>query len=371
MKYLLHVLSYLCILTTVVSCDKFTDIHKEYIEEGEIIYAVKPDSVVFIAGKERLMMRLWMENGQNIKEVIVSWNSGQDSMVLPMKLNPGRDSIDVPLNDLEEKSYSFNIYTMDNFGHRSLTYTTFGTTYGDTYAGTLQNRRVKKVSLTEQTGVVDWFAKAEGMIFNEVRFINRRGTDTIVRFHADSFWVHMDVAGSAEFQYRSLYIPEAEAIDTFTTAWTLSAEKFPEFFTYDRSTWKVLSVSDETASDGGGKNTLIDGNLGSYWHSQWDPNDVDPPHWAIIDMKSVKNIAYFTIYRRGGNTDAKTAQFFLGNTSDPNGVWTLAGEGVFGSGDMLRVDNTGNASGRYLKINLPDSNRPPFTAIAEVYAFGK
>ncbi len=46
------------------------------------------------------------------------------------------------------------------------------------------------------------------------------------------------------------------------------------------------------------------------------------------------------IYRRGGNTDAKTVQFYLGDSSGPNGTWALAGEGVFGSGDMLNVDNT-------------------------------
>ncbi|WP_346319180.1 DUF4998 domain-containing protein [Chitinophaga sp. YIM B06452] len=368
MKYIQHVFLYLCLLVALASCDKFTDVHKEYIQGGEIIYAVKPDSVVFIAGRERLMMRLWMENAQNIKEVIVSWNGGQDSMILPMTLKPGRDSIEVLLNGLEEKAYSFNIYAMDNFGHRSLTYTQFGATYGATYAASLQNRRIKAISLSETAGLIEWFAPAEGMILNEVKFVNRRGTDTTVRFSGASFSVGIDAPGSTEFQYRSLYIPQSESIDTFYTAW--GTDKLPDFYSIGRGDWKVLEVSDETASDGGGKNTLVDGDLGSYWHSKWDPN-TPSPHWAIIDMATVKNISYFSIYRRPGNTDAKTVQFFLGNSSDPNGAWSLAGEGVFGSGDMLNVDNTANVTGRYLKIYLPDSNRPPFTSIAEIYAYGK
>lgn len=368
MKYILHVFSYLCILTVAASCDKYTDIHQEYIRGGEIIYAVKPDSVVFYAGKERLKMRLWMVNGQNIKEAVIAWNGGQDSLVLPLKLQMGLDSIDLTLNDLEEKSYSFNIYSMDNFGHRSLVYTAFGTTYGNNFAATLQNRRIKSMSLTETEGSIEWYAPAEGMILNELRFINRRGTDTTVRFPADAFTFAIDAPGGTEFQYRSLYIPEAEAIDTFPSPWATA--KLPDFYSINRADWQALSVSDETASDGGGKAALIDGNLGSYWHSQWGPN-TDPPHWAIIDMATVKNIAYFSIYRRSGNTDARTVRFFLGDSPDPNGTWTLAGEGVFGSGDMLNVDNTNNATGRYLRIFLPDSNRPPFTAIAEVYAFGK
>ncbi len=50
MKNILNYLSILCILATVASCDKFTDVHAEYIKGGEIIYAVKPDSIVFVAG---------------------------------------------------------------------------------------------------------------------------------------------------------------------------------------------------------------------------------------------------------------------------------------------------------------------------------
>ena len=368
MKYILHVFSYLCILTAVASCDKFTDIHKEYIEGGEIIYAVKPDSVVFIAGKERLLMRLWMENAQNIKQVVVLWNSGQDSLIVPMVLKPGRDSIEVLLNGLEEKAYSFDIYALDNFGHRSLNYTQFGAAYGATYTASLQNRRIKSISLTETEGKIEWFAPAEGMIINEIKFINRRGTDTTVRFPASSFDVAIDAPGSTTFKYRSLYIPEDEAIDTFATAW--GEDKLPDFYTIDRSGWEAIAVSDETASDGGGKDALVDGDLGSYWHSQWGPN-IPSPHWAIIDMIAAKNIAYFSIFRRSGNTDAKTVQIYLGNSSDPNGAWTLAGEGVFSSGDMLDVSNTAQATGRYLKIYLPDSNRPPFTAVAEIYAYGK
>jgi hypothetical protein len=367
MKYILHAFSFLCILACA-SCDKFTDIHKKYIEGGEIIYAVKPDSVVFIPGKERLMMRLWMINGQNIRNIIVSWNGGQDSLVLPMKLKTGRDSIEVLVNDLEEKNYSFDIYSVDNFNHRSLTYIAFGAAYGTTYAASLQNRRIKSISLTETAGNIEWFAPAENMILNEVKFKNRRGADTVVRFPASDYNVAIDAVGNTPFQYRSLYIPEAEAIDTFATAW--ASDVLPEFFTFDRSTWEVLAVSDETASDGGGKATLIDGDHGTYWHSQWGP-DIPLPHWAIIDMKSVKNISYFTIYRRNNNTNTKSVQLYVGNSSDPNGTWTLAASGTFASGNQMTINNTTGATGRYVKMLLPDSNNPPFTSVAEIYMYGK
>ena len=40
----------------------------------------------------------------------------------------------------------------------------------------------------------------------------------------------------------------------------------------DRSGWKV-TVSGETASDGGGKDAIIDGDNSTYWHSRWRSYD--------------------------------------------------------------------------------------------------
>jgi hypothetical protein len=50
--------------------------------------------------------------------------------------------------------------------------------------------------------------------------------------------------------------------------------------------------------------------------------------------------------------------------------WVLAGEGQFTTGDKLRVDVATGSRGRYMKLYLPDSNRAPFTAVAEVNVYG-
>lgn len=35
--------------------------------------------------------------------------------------------------------------------------------------------------------------------------------------------------------------------------------------------WEAIDCSDERADDGGGKAAVLDGNLSTYWHSQWGP----------------------------------------------------------------------------------------------------
>ena len=100
-----------------------------------------------------------------------------------------------------------------------------------------------------------------------------------------------DVKPGSTFEYRSLYIPEEVAIDTFATAWKEYETPFPTEYKHDRSSWEVLSVSDVSTSEGDSSSITIPGS---------------------IDMK-----------------------------------------------------------GRYLKLLLSDSNREPYTSVAEVYVYGK
>jgi hypothetical protein len=370
MKSIVKILAFFLFLISIESCENFMDIHEEYLEGGEIIYAPKPDSVAFIAGKNRIMFRGWVYNGVNIDQLIVRWNSGLDSISIPVTFKNEMDSIDVIIDNLPEKSYTFDVYTIDNFGHRSLTITNFGSSYSDIYLSTLIPRRVKSMSLTDKEGVIEWFAAAEGLVGNEIRYVKSDGTTDVAFMDASMYHIGVDVKAGSEFEHRSLYIPEEQAIDTFYTAWVKHPEPFPSIYLYSKDEWEVLQVSDEKVSDGGGMHTLIDNNLDNYWHSQWGP-EIPLPHWAIIDMQTIKPIAFVEVYRRKGSTDTKTVQIYLGNDPDPESPeWVMAGEGQFTTGDKLWVDLASGSSGRYMKLYLPDSNRAPFTAVAEVYVYG-
>jgi len=365
----------MALILTALSCDNFMDVHKEYIEGGEIIYAPKVDSVSFVAGKGRLLCNFWLYNSPNVKSVDVYWNSYQDSLIIPVTPSAGLDSLSVILPNMEEKSYTFDVRTTDNYGHKSLWVTEFGNSYGTTYEATLIQRRVREVTLSDKGGEITWFAGGAGLTRTEVRYPTISGeTETVYTSADESVTFCPNAQAGATFDFRSLYIPEDQSIDTFALEWTEAGTPFPSIFEYDRSDWKVIAVSDETASDGGGMNTLLDGDLGTFWHSQWDGGNAPLPHWAIIDMGSAKNIVRIDIYRRQGNTDSKTVRFFVGNNPDPDaGAWIQIGEGEFASGDKLTVEispSMDTRQGRYLKILLPDSNRDPFTSIAEIYLYG-
>jgi hypothetical protein len=63
--------------------------------------------------------------------------------------------------------------------------------------------------------------------------------------------------------------------------------------------------------------------------------------------------------------------YYAGNDPDPAAAsWTQIAEGTFASGDLMTLQATVSASGRYLKIYLPDSNSGANISIAEIDVFG-
>lgn len=362
-------------ILSVTSCEDFMDIHKEYIEGGEIIYAPKPDSVNFIAGKGRVLFNCRTYNAPNVRSIDVYWNDGLDSLIIPVELKTGYDSISVILDNLEEKSYTFNIQATDNFGHKSLFMTDFGTSYGDTYQATLNDRLVESLTLSDQEGTIKWYYAPQYLVRSEVRYVKKNGSQAIVKVPSTDDLVQLpDVKPGSTFEYRSLYIPEEVAIDTFATAWKEYETPFPAEYKYDRSSWEVLSVSEVSTSEGGGMAALIDGDLSTYWQSAYEGGDAPLPHWAVIDMQTPKNISRVELYRRTGNKDTKSIELYVSDHPDANAAgWIQIGTVVFEEGDSSSITIPGSIDmkGRYLKLLLSDSNREPYTSVAEVYVYGK
>lgn len=375
MKKIHFSLLILIALAFVAGCEEFTDIHQEYVEGGEIIYAPKTDSIAFIAGKERILFRFWLYNSPNVETVNLYWNNDLDSLVTAVTPSTGLDSTDIVLPAMAEKSYTFRVNTRDKYGHPSLTATDFGTAYGAIFQSSLVQRRVKAVSISDKGGQISWYSAAENLVRNEIRYETNEGTTKVVKMPASANAVLCPGAKTGStFEFRSLYIPEEEAIDTFTVDWTTNPTPFPAIYEYDKSGWTVVSFSDQEAGDGGGVNSLLDGNLNNWWHSQYENGGSTLPHWVVIDLTSSKRICRIDSWRRPWSGDAKTVQYFVSDDPNPAAAsWVKIAEGVFTSGDKLTIDIADPAitsQGRYLKLVLPDSNRAPHTSIAEITLYG-
>ena len=361
----------LLILAAFVSCEDFMDSHKEYIKDGEIIYAPKIGAAAFIAGKNRIEFLYMLYKSPNVRSVDLYWNDGADSLIIPVSPSAGIDMFSTVITDLDEKSYTFNARTTDLYGHKSLYLTDFGSSYGEIYQSTLSGRRINTVELIDKddrgTGRIALYAAAEGLVRTELRYLKNDGaTALIFAQDVDTMFLCPDVLPGSEFETRSLYIPETQAIDTFATEWISHATAFAMTYQYDRSEWEMVAVSDSAANQRG--ENILDGNLGTFWGSQ---AGVPVPHWIIIDMQSPRNIVKLDVYRRSGNTATRTVECYLGDSPVESDPWTLIGAGTFVSGYLMEIVSTDKTTrGRYLKIRLPDSNQAPYTFLAEIFPYG-
>ncbi|GHT64533.1 hypothetical protein AGMMS50239_22430 [Bacteroidia bacterium] len=366
-----------------ISCDNVMDIHKQYVEDGETVYAPRVDSMVFKAGEGRVLFQCWLVNSPNVKTVNVYWNDGlnKHSITVPSSTS---DTVLVEdfIPDMGEQSYTFDVRTVDAYGHQSLKTTASGASYGVLFRSTLNQRRINGISINEVLSQIQipWGVAVENLVRSEIRYKTVGNETKIVRVNpTESLTSITDATDGSPFEYRSSFLPEPDAIDTFSLDWERMTIDPVVFF--NQTSWEVIGWSDQDDVSPLPASTIIDGidnNSGSYWHSDWSATKIPPPHWAVIDMKTPKNITQIVTYRALGRSGAKTVRYFVSDNPDPNAAtWVQIGNDVVfpnnSSPQMLTTNipspDTANKR-RYLKIYLPDSNNGQDIQIAEIYVYG-
>ena len=353
-----------CILLVIslCSCEDFMDIHEEYIKDGEIMYAPKVESMEVRSGKNRVQIKCRLFNAVFVDELHVYWNTNRDSMMIPVSLKTGLDSVEFVIPNLAESAYTFDIRSKDKHHVWSLTSTGLGSAYGDIFQDNLSNRMVKSAIMDGTDGVVAWTSADEKLFCTEVKYTTTAGVEITKRTFQSDTTICTSVNPAVGFSYRSLFLPEPTAIDTFYTAWS-EPQSIPELI--DRSAWEIISANSHRAGDGYPAEAILDGDMGTFWHSDWDVPEL--PYFITIDMKQNIAINAVDIYRRLNSTDARS--FRLHVSSDDND-YTVIGDYMFSSPSMVcSFDNP--PTGRYLKLEVYESNHSGKVAsIAELYVIG-
>lgn len=366
----------------LTACDDVMDTHREFIRGGEIVYAPKPDTVFFKAGKNRIEMNYAVSGSPNVRTIRVSWNSGRDSLLAPLELPDGTGRGKILLEGLEEKSYTFSVQLLDVYGHRSLKVNGFGTAYGNNYQASLSQRRIESMNAAEGGGTIGWSAAPEGLIRNEVKYTGSSGNEIVLTAAAgENTLACPEAPAGAPVTYRSVYIPETACIDTFYTEWASSADlnlHFPHAYTFadtDRSRWEVI-FCDNTDTEEGKPEYMLDSNDDSYWHSNYhEPSDY--PYTFVIDMKKETYIGKLGAMSRKNTYYSRGMSFYLSADSEyagrPDGnSWTWLGDlelkqenGMQWTGvtnDILEKE----LSGRYLKVVFTSGYNGHLGAVAEL-----
>ncbi len=219
LKYLYHLIySFVAVLVITSSCSDMNALHDVYLKRGETIYTGRVDSARVFAGKNRVLLRYW---SSDIKaaNLLVYWLSRTDSVLLSIPEKLANNPVDVYISELPEGSLYFELFTLNkNLKNRSIDYNIGGNVYGDKYQETLLDRTIKTKVFDPMTGqlTITWLGSVENAVGCDIEFSDINGSTIKQRIPiTENNTVLNNVAGS--LKYRTLFLPEATAIDTFYT----------------------------------------------------------------------------------------------------------------------------------------------------------
>ncbi len=200
------------------SCSDMNDNYEVFLKDGETIYPGKADSLKTFSGNHRIMLQWLLVSDPTVSRAKIYWNTKQDSLELPIQRTLGVDTVRVIVPNLDERTYTFTIYTFDNKGNKSVSSEVSGVAYGDVYISSLLRRAYTKVAVTSGKLVITWKAAQKQSVGDELVYTVNTGTEkTILVPVTETTTTLADYQTGTSFKYRSLYLPEETAIDTFYT----------------------------------------------------------------------------------------------------------------------------------------------------------
>ena len=119
------------------SCSDMNELTDKYLDEGEITYAAKVDSVGVRAGENRIQLDVYVK-AQRVENLRVYWNNYEDSVDVEIGGKTG--VFPIMLDGMPESGYLFQLVSFDKFGNRSLEFEATGSSYGESYKNSLSNR---------------------------------------------------------------------------------------------------------------------------------------------------------------------------------------------------------------------------------------
>ena len=145
----------------------------------------------------------------------------------------------------------------------------------------------------------------------------------------------------------------------------------PTFF--DRSNWKIIDFSTQEATGEGSNNGraifVLDGDINTYWHSEWQNAQSSPPHYITVDLGESKRLLGSNLIARQ-NVNSGRPQDIQIFVSENDLDWELAYTGALqNTGDPQKVFFDAAMQGRYVKLQINSSFSSNLTHLAEFYLF--
>lgn len=397
------------------SCEKMDATYKDFLKGGEIVYNGKPELLQVFSGNKRVKLKWYIVSDPKITSAKIYWNNpahiegepvipgqrpaGRDSVVLSIQRGSGTDSVQTFIDRLKEGIYTFSVFMYDDKGHSSVKSEVIGDVYGDNYQGSITNRPLDMPQLNILNGKSDlyipWYGVAQQAVRIDLIYTNTAGQVKTVQKKkipnpADArrgmIWLDRDTlfnfkdAPGAKLRYRTAYLPEETAIDTFFTAYTDIGYKYyvpPTPPSKDEN----LALKKKVTTSSGTGTTLTDGDRTNA--TVWQPSSserADLNVWFYVDLGSAVDFNTVQTYfiKDPGKITYYEVLYTEATTIATDTKWKRAyikfgapeTEDIFVSAN---TDNTAlvNLKGRFIKINIGLRDEATNINVSEIEVYKK
>lgn len=368
--YLYQLIGLGFILALITSCTKMNDFHDVYLKRGETVYVGRVDSAEVFAGNGRVLLRFWSSDPK-AKKLMLYWNSKTDSMLLDIPEKSGKDPVEVIINDLEETNYFFEMVTMNQeLKNRSIVFQKGGSVYGAKFQASILTRQIR-TAVFMPTGETEirWLGAVEKALGTDLEYTSKLGKK-VKKFVpiAEEITTISDLA--SDLKYRTLFLPEPKAIDTFYTEYqSVNPGLLTELAQSKYVKWNPVGIPYNEHSAPYPITKLWDKNLDS-WYIQRLPARLAPanPHNFTFDLGQTVKLNRFKQWQRLTNGVVYQIQnvrkFEVWGSNTPN--VTADFSGWVKLGDFESIKPSGRPWSSTAGGNVTDDDRA-YAAKGEVF----
>ncbi len=202
-----------------MSCENMEDVHKKYIADGEIIYRVKPTTIKSYSGYNQAKLTWNLVCPKLVTQCRIEENNSLLAELPVVYEDTVR--MECILNNLEEKTHTFSIYTLDAEGNTSLKSEIIVDVYGAKYEANLRtnislksvwrkadNSNQVLIGLSEQS--------SSKVVKTRVYYKNVDGKEAMQEVKTGEKEIVLEqVAEDSYFKLQDVYMPVENCIDEF------------------------------------------------------------------------------------------------------------------------------------------------------------
>lgn len=328
----------------VSSCSKMNDLHDVYLKRGETIYVGQPDSAKAFPGNGRVLLRYWSSDPK-ATNLMVYWNFRLDSILLDIPAKFPTDSVDVLIPDLSEKKYLFELVAMNSkLENRSIPLKLTANVFGSKFQNSLFDRNFKFATyLSPQKVQIDWQGAVEKGIASELSYTNTDGNAVKMYIPMDQQVTVLDNFNGG-LEYRTVFLPDKIAIDTFYTDIQKVISIDRELDKTKFTKWNPTGIPYYQYSATYTISNLWDNNTAT-WYMQTAPS---LPHSFTFDLGQLKKITRIKQWQRLTAGFVYVSQNFkkfeIWGSDSPNVTADFAGWTKLGVYESIKPSGAGAVS---------------------------